>query len=394
MTRLLSDYFENIAYKQLSAVEANPSQSNQHEFNGIINLKELFGSERKEIEVLQIYLDDQSEDPSYAKSKLTWYDARKNHETRTEYRLYYQSSLVTDKFEENDLMIIAKLNGGKYFNIFAKHGSSAENQIKLLFGISEISNKIETQTIEGSNNPRIDFIRNFIINKLGFLDDTSEEYDYLGEMMQLFPNSLPSTKIFSEYARSTVNTENLDVDSIIMKWWERETFLFKLYEKNQFDTRINKDQNDIDSFIEFSLSLQNTRKSRAGYALENHLEQILLDNGIAYSRTQVTENNSKPDFIFPSIEQYRNPNFPETGLHMLGVKTSCKDRWRQVLPEANRISHKHLLTLEPGISQNQTDEMKAHNLTLVLPEAIHFSYSSQQQSELLTVGQFVEIVKS
>lgn len=45
---------------------------------------------------------------------------------------------------------------------------------------------------------------------------------------------------------------------------------------------------------------------------------------------------------------------------MLGVKSTCKDRWRQVLSEAKRIDNKHLATLEPGISENQTAEMQAH----------------------------------
>ena len=42
---------------------------------------------------------------------------------------------------------------------------------------------------------------------------------------------------------------------------------------------------------------------------------------------------------------------------MLAVKSTCKDRWRQILAEADRLPVKHLLTLEPGISVAQTDEM-------------------------------------
>ncbi len=52
---------------------------------------------------------------------------------------------------------------------------------------------------------------------------------------------------------------------------------------------------------------------------------------------------------------------------MLGVKSTCKDRWRQVLSEAARIPDKCLLTVEPGISENQTNEMQANRLQLVLP---------------------------
>ena len=54
---------------------------------------------------------------------------------------------------------------------------------------------------------------------------------------------------------------------------------------------------------------------------------------------------SKPDFLFPSLELYREA--PESGdqrLTMLGAKSTCKDRWRQVLPEAAKIPHKSVYT--------------------------------------------------
>ncbi|MEJ1958214.1 MAG: type II restriction endonuclease [Nitrosomonadales bacterium] len=86
---------------------------------------------------------------------------------------------------------------------------------------------------------------------------------------------------------------------------------------------------------------------------------------VRYSRTAITENKSKPDFIFPGQTEYHNPAFNPLNLTMLGVKSTCKDRWRQVLAEADRIKRKHLLTLEAAISTNQTDEMQAKDLQLV-----------------------------
>ena len=77
---------------------------------------------------------------------------------------------------------------------------------------------------------------------------------------------------------------------------------------------------------------------------------------------------------------------------MLGVKTTCKDRWRQVLSEADKIPNKHLLTLEAAISENQTNEMVSQNLQLVVPNAIRTSYSLQQQSWLMSVATFTELV--
>ncbi len=78
---------------------------------------------------------------------------------------------------------------------------------------------------------------------------------------------------------------------------------------------------------------------------------------------------------------------------MLGVKSTSKDRWRQVLTEADRIPHKHLCTLEAGISARQTDEMRRQALTLVVPAGLHTTYTSAQRSELLDVAGFVELVK-
>lgn len=77
---------------------------------------------------------------------------------------------------------------------------------------------------------------------------------------------------------------------------------------------------------------------------------------------------------------------------MLGVKTTCKERWRQVLSEAKRIEKKHLLTLEPSISEDQTDEMKSDDLQLVVPKGLHETYKDSQQKWLLNLGDFISLI--
>jgi hypothetical protein len=179
-----------------------------------------------------------------------------------------------------------------------------------------------------------------------------------------------------------------------MAWMEREEILFRTLEKHLIGERLSQGfDGDVDGFISFSLSVQNRRKSRAGLALENHLEILFKECGIRYTRTPMTENKAKPDFIFPGIEEYRNPEYDPLNLTMLGVKSSCKDRWRQVLTEADRIEQKHLLTLEAAISENQTNEMQAKRLQLVLPEELHDTYSEVQKSWLMNISQFTEVVR-
>jgi len=150
---------------------------------------------------------------------------------------------------------------------------------------------------------------------------------------------------------------------------------------------------DVDGFLAFSLSVQNRRKSRAGYALGNHVEAILQAIGIAHRREATTEKRNGPDFLFPGEAAYHSADAPGAKLRMLAVKTTCKDRWRQVLAEADRISPKHLLTLEPGISTAQTTEMQAAALQLVVPSPLQPTYHPAQQAWLLSFSEFLALVR-
>ncbi|MGS1123034.1 type II restriction endonuclease [Rhodanobacter sp. UC4436_H3] len=96
--------------------------------------------------------------------------------------------------------------------------------------------------------------------------------------------------------------------------------------------------------------------------------------------------------MFPGRSEYHDPNFAEGMLAMLGVKTTCKDRWRQVLSEAQRIPNKHLLTLESAISENQTAEMTAWHLTLVVPKPLQESYTDAQRKWLWGVNEFAKFI--
>lgn len=82
----LSEYFTSFAYKRLSRVESRPEVSNQHELNGVNELRELFGSNKKEnIPAEFIYLSDKEDtNTETTLGRFTWYDARENHPTRSE----------------------------------------------------------------------------------------------------------------------------------------------------------------------------------------------------------------------------------------------------------------------------------------------------------------------
>lgn len=60
--------------------------------------------------------------------------------------------------------------------------------------------------------------------------------------------------------------------------------------------------------------------------------------------------------------------------------------------EAEKIPQKHLITLEPGISRNQTAEIIANNVQLIIHQPIQNSYTDDQRKTLLSLKDFVAIV--
>lgn len=130
-----------------------------------------------------------------------------------------------------------------------------------------------------------------------------------------------------------------------------------------------------------------------GLSLEHHLSAVFDTFGLQYCRSAQTENRTKPDFLFSGAEQYWDDKFPNEKLVMMGSKSTCKDRWRQVLSEASKIKNKHLFTLQPSITENQTDEMKANNLQLILPKSVHTTYKPDQQKWLMNLSEFIRFVQ-
>jgi len=165
-------------------------------------------------------------------------------------------------------------------------------------------------------------------------------------------------------------------DRKILSWTEMEYKLFRALEYNRYKHFLFKGFYSVDDFVNAANMVLNRRKSRAGKSLEHHLAAIFDGNGVKYTAQAVTEGNKRPDFIFPSQKAYHDITFPTDSLISLAAKTTCKDRWRQIINEADRLRNhpKYLFTLQQGISPRQMDEMQEENVVLVVPrEYIDYS---------------------
>ncbi|MDR7133268.1 hypothetical protein J2X06_000452 [Lysobacter niastensis] len=169
-----------------------------------------------------------------------------------------------------------------------------------------------------------------------------------------------------------------------------EFSMFKSIENMHVLPRIQQGFGSVDEFIEYSNSVNNRRKSRSGRSLELHVRGILKEEDVGFSHGAISEGNKKPDFLFPSVQAYRSGRQP---LWMLAAKTTCKDRWRQVLHEADLIPNKHLITLQEGVSLNQFQEMRDAGVTLVVPKPLHDRYPKAVRPELLSFSDFISTVR-
>jgi type II restriction enzyme len=205
----------------------------------------------------------------------------------------------------------------------------------------------------------------------------------------------PKGTAISEIARQICasSSRSMDADEKLVNWVNAEYQIYRLVENSLHQPFINEGNHTLDEILEFSLSVLNSRKSRAGKALEYHLAAIFNEQRIPYSHGEISEGHSRPDFIFPGILEYHDNRFNSGHLVFLGSKTTCKDRWRQILPEAKRINRKHLFTLQQGISSNQLGEMERENVTLVVPKMNLNSFPEPWRPKLLTLGSFVEYVR-
>jgi len=137
-------------------------------------------------------------------------------------------------------------------------------------------------------------------------------------------------------------------ESLILSKLERGELTFELLDK-------------------FFVSLGNSRKSRAGTTFELILKE-LFQTYLGYPLdSQVQIDGAKPDFVLPSAKRFiDNP----LDCILLTAKRTLRERWRQVITEANKSYLYFLAHLDDNVSQNQINEAQKHKVYLVTTSEI------------------------
>ena len=177
------------------------------------------------------------------------------------------------------------------------------------------------------------------------------------EWLEAFPSGREIVRKTIELRPPTGTTP----DARLLHRRKCEFEIFRSVEEAHYLPLIRSGFGSVERFISLANTILQSRKSRSGNSLEYHTQEIFNEEGLLkdkhFSHNPTIEGSKKPDFLFPSVRSYKDSSFPEDRLRMLAAKTTCKDRWRQILNEADRIQTKHLLTLQEGVSENQFQEM-------------------------------------
>ncbi len=394
----LDDYITCVASKVLRPVEIDHMCSNQHELNGVSSLKKIFGDDSSKKNVFPTtfaYLSDDESSCSSQGGTITWYDARADHPTRSEFRLYYTENGAFSSAKPGDDLFIIQKRDGTFITAVCEAGSVVSSQVRWLLDVKDDENKFKVREIPAK---ALSYPVSYIMDLIGIEPVVSGDRDI--ETLLATYTDFPSCTEFSNFARGFVDEDPVNhPDRALVSWIKKEDEFFKALEQHIIMESIQSmsarlangsDPKELtELYIKESLSIQNRRKSRAGKSFEEHLKELFDRNGVKYSYQPITENGNKPDFIMPSIELYRDPAYDASNLTMLGAKTTCKDRWRQIIEEANRIPVKHLATIEPAISTNQCAQMKASNVQLVVPESIRDTYPEKNKPDIWNMEMFI-----
>jgi len=126
------------------------------------------------------------------------------------------------------------------------------------------------------------------------------------------------------------------------------------------------------------------------------MREVLVEEGFREKQdfTYQPKAGNNPDFLFPNEAAYLDTTFPRERLRMLAVKTTFRDRWRQVTEECSDLPIRHLLTLQEGVSEAQFRMITNAGIRLVVPEKLIAKYASSIRPHLLTVEAFMAEVRT
>jgi hypothetical protein len=391
---------DTIAIKRLAAVEVEPGASHQREFHADRLRRELgIDGDRVEGPLLAAFHPSEGA-PLVEDTTYTFYQARKP--PRSEFRLYPATTLFQEHAHPGDLLLVFRspVDDGLRL-VVAERGSRAEAEILDAFFRRDVPSLDSFRYVTGGAPAGgIAKIGAALTMPQAPTSEAIRQHQTYRHATET--GEYPRTADMVTSAREIIEVaygDTIDPDVYLDEGLAAETKLFFAIEQHIASQELSKliaEEPDLAAVLEWSTKRLNSRKSRRGRSLQGHFEHLLRREGIPFSAECTTGEPPPADILVPSCADYHDAGFPADRLRLVSCKSTLKERWMEVVPEAGRINTKYLLTLDDKITDNVLTALGRAKIRTFLPaRVIATAYSGRTtQGMLSTVTQLVEELRT
>ena len=264
----LADVISAAVYKQLVNVDLPKRGSNQHEINGVVALRQFFGTGEVTRGTITWHRLADNEEPVREVSDFTFYDARAKHPSRTEWRLYYVGDFL-HRADDGDVLVLIRTAASvpEIHGLVLQKSSAWLRAAERLFVVSSLNPaNFELLSRKELSSTELGIVGQQVLEELGVEDVLLPTSDQDASLVyRTFKRTFPTTRVMSRFARQhTVGVDVANADDTLVKWLQREEQLFRALERILVEEQVRKGFASVDEFVAFSLSVQNRRKSRMG----------------------------------------------------------------------------------------------------------------------------------
>jgi len=418
----LSKTYAAVAGKILSATEvvsAGVSKSEAMNTGKIRDVLPYPAEDKVTYRARSLYLTDDREPIDVS----TWYthtDVRRNNPNRApETRLNYASNdtIMSEHAAPGDCWWVARRTDDdlQLLTVVAPCRSEVATRLDRLFGTNLCNattvwgkgTQLTDGDVETDGLDDLDLDDAVLLDELG-VEVTDSHYNLYDHVMRRLidepvsetTNLVSSSALIRAIMASMPDTDPHDGDEAIYAWMVAADEIFHRYEREarneQAQTILDDDIIDFDAMIRLAKSILNSRKSRVGRTFEICIARVLRANDVHFTPGKQVDkgfDGTRPDFLLPSLEDYADPTFPTKLLTYLGAKTTLKERWMQVRTEGNRITTKHLITMDRDLTNDVISRMKNKDVIPIIPDRIINRRYPTRRDAIMSVADFIEFAK-
>ncbi len=360
-----------VAVKRLAAVEVDPSRSHQHELNATVLRKQLEFPDGRTSGPLTIAMYSGNEAPESFEGGYTFSNVREGRPRSAEYHMYYTSPAFPPAAKPGDLLVLLRdPESNALHGVIAAAGSPTEQELLDALFLEIDPSDVATKYVDGAVSRAQ---ATAVATALTRMPNTFNAVGHPVFGAGVQAGAPPSGREMADAAAQLVAASGVtftDPDLRLEAVLAAETELFLAIRaeagRAQLDSLIAAGATfaEIEAFF---MKRAQSAKSRRGMSLMIHFGELLTAEGIPFTPECDTGKPPPADFMVPNCAKYKDATYPDAKLRLVSAKSTVKERWTEIVPEASRIREKYLLTLDKALTDSVIRAMKVENVRPFIP---------------------------